>query len=69
MEISARGNATETLHESLHDEMLPRRPDNRHVQEMIAKSKSKYRERLAKAVPGSRRSWLRRSRGMGHAKS
>jgi hypothetical protein len=65
MEISARGNATE----SLHDEILPRRPDNRHVQEMIAKSKSKYRERLAKAVPGSRRSWLRPRGRKNHAQS
>jgi hypothetical protein len=29
---------------------LPRRPDNTYVQEMIAKSKAMYRERLEKAV-------------------
>jgi len=34
---------------------LPRRPDNTYVQEMIAKSKAMYRERLAEAVWGRRR--------------
>ena len=51
MEITARQDGSELdEYRGLDVETLPRRPDNSYVQEMIAKSKAMYRERLAKAV-------------------